>query len=289
VGNVIGPPIRAAGGVVWRRVEGVDGESGVEVAVIHRPRYDDWSFPKGKADPGESDEQCALREVEEETGLRCRLGRELATTSYLDRKGRKKTVRYWAMEPLEGEFLSNNEVDRAEWVNLRSALERLSYDHDVANVEELVQQEVNAASILLVRHATAGKRDKWDGDDRRRPLDGRGRRQAAELAEILSDYPVKRILSSPYARCIQSVEPLGERLGLEIEAVDELAEGATAGDVHRLMESLSGELAVLCTHGDVVEAVLGSSVPNKKGGVWVMRDEDGSFEPIRYLVPPSAD
>ena len=278
-------PVRAAGGVILRRSR--TGEQ--EVLVIHRPRYDDWSFPKGKADPGESDEQCALREVEEETGLRCRLGRELATTSYLDRKGRNKTVRYWAMEPEEGEFVPNSEVDRAEWVNLRSALERLSYDHDVANVEELVQQEVNAASILLVRHATAGKRDKWDGDDRRRPLDGRGRRQAAELAEILSDYPVKRILSSPFARCIQSVEPLGERLGLEIEAVDELAEGATAGDVHRLMESLSGELAVLCTHGDVVEAVLGSSVPNKKGGVWVMRDEDGSFEPIRYLVPPSAD
>jgi 8-oxo-(d)GTP phosphatase len=287
VGRALGgrdEPVRAAGGVILRRSR--TGEQ--EVLITHRPKYDDWSFPKGKADPGESDEDCALREVEEETGIRCLLGPELATASYIDRKGRNKTVRYWAMEPEAGEFVANDEVDRAEWVNLRSALERLSYDHDVAKVEELLQQEVNEGSILFVRHATAGKREKWDGDDRLRPLDARGRRQAAELAEMLSDYPVKRILSSPFVRCTQSVEPLGERLGLEIETVDELAEGATAGEVHRLMDSLRGELAVLCTHGDVVETVLGSSVPNKKGGVWVLRNKKGSFEPIRYLVPPSA-
>jgi ADP-ribose pyrophosphatase YjhB (NUDIX family)/phosphohistidine phosphatase SixA len=257
--------------------------------MTHRPKYDDWSFPKGKADPGESDEDCALREVQEETGLRCRLGRELATASYIDRKGRHKTVRYWAMEPEEGEFVPNDEVDRAEWATLRSALERLSYDHDVAIVEELLRQDVNQAAILLVRHGTAGKREKWEGDDRLRPLDALGRRQAAELVDMLSDYPVKRILSSPYARCIQSVEPLGKRLGLEVETVDELAEGATAEDVRRLMESVRGELAVFCTHGDVVETVLGSKVPNKKGGVWILGEEDGSFVPIRYLLPPSVD
>jgi 8-oxo-(d)GTP phosphatase len=278
-------PVRAAGGVILRRSR--TGEP--EVLITHRPRYDDWSFPKGKADPGESDEQCALREVEEETGLRCRLGPELATTSYIDRKGRPKTVRYWAMEQVAGDFVPNDEVDRAEWVNLRTALERLSYDHDLAIVEELMQQEVDAASILLVRHATAGKREKWEGDDKLRPLDSRGRRQAAELAEMLADYPVKRILSSSYVRCVESVEPLAERLGVEIETADELAEGASAGEVRRLMESLRGELAVLCTHGDVVEAVLGPRVPNKKGSVWIFEEQAGSLKPARYLVPPSVE
>ena len=280
-----GEPIRAAGGVITRR--STAGER--EVLVAHRPRYDDWSFPKGKADPGESDEDCALREVEEETGFKCRLGAELPQAHYIDRKGRPKSVRYWTMEPVGGEFVPNAEVDRAEWVDLRRALNLLSYDHDLATVEEMLEEEIQSASILLLRHGTAGEREKWKGDDRLRPLDERGRRQAIELVELLNPYPIKRILSSRYVRCVQTVEPLAERLGLEVETVDELAEGASAEEVGRLMESLSGELSLLCTHGDIIEAVLGPGVLNKKGGVWVFKNEDGSLEPAGYLAPPSAD
>ena len=103
--------VKAAGGVVWRR-----GDRGIEVALVHRPRYDDWSFPKGKLDAGESWEDGALREVEEEIGLRCRLGHELPHTSYRDPKGRAKVVRYWMMEPLDGEFVPSNEVDEMRWL-----------------------------------------------------------------------------------------------------------------------------------------------------------------------------
>jgi 8-oxo-(d)GTP phosphatase len=278
-------PIRAAGGVITRR--SATGEP--EVLVAHRPRYDDWSFPKGKAEPGESDEECALREVEEETGYRCRLGAELPQAFYIDRKGRPKSVRYWTMEPVGGEFIPNAEVDRAEWVDLRTALNLLSYDHDRATAGELLEKEIQSASILLLRHGTAGDRKKWKGDDRLRPLDKIGRRQAIELADLLSPYPIKRILSSPYVRCVQSVEPLAERLGLQIETADELAEGAGAEEVRGLMDSLSGELSLLCTHGDVVEAVLGPGVMNKKGGVWVIKNKGGSLKPAGYLLPPSAD
>ena len=118
--------IRAAGGVVWRRADG----GGVEVALIHRPKYDDWSIPKGKAERGETDEACALREVEEETGLRCRLGPELPTVRYRDRFDRPKAARYWAMQALSGEFRPHDEVDELSWHPLDEAVEHLTYDHD---------------------------------------------------------------------------------------------------------------------------------------------------------------
>ena len=127
--------IRAAGGVVWRPAP-AGGES-VLVLIVHRPKYDDWTFPKGKADPGESDEECALREVEEETGLRCRMGAHLADVSYADRFGRDKIVRYWAMEPLAGEFAPNDEVDKVRWLLPAAAGALLTYDRDRALLGEL--------------------------------------------------------------------------------------------------------------------------------------------------------
>jgi 8-oxo-dGTP diphosphatase len=117
--------VKASGGVVRR-----DGEQGLEVALVHRPRYDDWSFPKGKLDAGESWEDAALREVEEEIGLRCRLGDELPPTSYRDNKGRAKVVRYWLMDPLDGEFEPSHEVDEVRWLPPAEADGLLTYDHD---------------------------------------------------------------------------------------------------------------------------------------------------------------
>lgn len=126
--------VQAAGGVVWRVRSGV-----LEVAIVHRPKYGDWSFPKGKLDPGESHEQGAIREVEEETGLRCVLGHELSTAHYRDSKGRSKTVRYWEMTVAGGEFTANPEVDEIRWLSVVPAAAILSYSHDIAVLESFAR------------------------------------------------------------------------------------------------------------------------------------------------------
>jgi 8-oxo-dGTP diphosphatase len=124
--------VRAAGGIVVR-----EGSNGPEMLVVHRPKYGDWTFPKGKIEAGESDEDCALREVEEETGLRCALREELPSTSYTDSHGRPKRVRYWLMDPIGGELAFRHEVDEARWVSPDEARRLLTYDRDLALLRSL--------------------------------------------------------------------------------------------------------------------------------------------------------
>jgi len=130
------PLVRAAGGLILRGVEEAGGRP--EVAVVHRPRYEDWSLPKGKLDRGEGWEEAALREVHEETGLRCELVRELAAARYRDRKGRDKLVRWWLMRALDGEFSPGEEVDELRWLRPAEAIELLDYEHDRELVRSLL-------------------------------------------------------------------------------------------------------------------------------------------------------
>ena len=133
--------VQAAGGVVWRRLPA----GGLEILLVHRPRYDDWTVPKGKLEPDESHAVAALREVEEETGLRCALGPELASTSYRDRRGRPKMVRYWAMTPAGGTFTPTAEVDEVRWVGVETAPSLLTYERDravLAAVPAAVEQAI---------------------------------------------------------------------------------------------------------------------------------------------------
>jgi 8-oxo-dGTP diphosphatase len=129
--------VQAAGGVVLERVP-----EGIRMALIHRPKYDDWTLPKGKVDPGETHEEAALREVEEETGLRCRPGRELSSVEYRDAKDRPKVVRYWLMEACEGEFSPNKEVDELRWVTAEDAVDLLSHDHDRELIKGLLRAPI---------------------------------------------------------------------------------------------------------------------------------------------------
>ncbi|HVL50755.1 MAG TPA: NUDIX hydrolase [Actinomycetota bacterium] len=277
--------VRAAGGVIARTTPG--GVS--EVLVVHRPRYDDWSFPKGKLEPGETEMQCAVREVLEETGLVCEPIRELTGTAYTDRRGRPKTVRYWLMRVVSGRFKANSEVDEARWLDFRRAQETLTYEHDLSMLEELMDQEVAEAAALLVRHGTAGNRKDWEGEDELRPLDGKGVKQAQALAEILIHHPIKHIVSSPFVRCVQTVEPLARRLGTPVQEAAELAEGVSSHDVAGLIERLEDGLAVLCTHGDVIEQIVGEDAPNRKGGYWVLKRTAEGIRPSRYVPPPEVE
>jgi 8-oxo-dGTP diphosphatase len=127
--------VRAAGGIPVR-----DTEEGLNVLVIHRPQYDDWSFPKGKCEPGESDEACALREVEEETGLVCALEDELPSTSYTDSKGRPKRVRYWLLRIVGGELVFLHEADEARWVTIADAASLLTYERDLVPLRALADR-----------------------------------------------------------------------------------------------------------------------------------------------------
>jgi len=285
--------VRAAGGVVVRREEGGRRLA----AVVHRPRYDDWTLPKGKLLDGETEEQAAVREVEEEIGLRCALGRDLGSVSYRDSADRPKTVRYWVMEPLGGAFVPTDEVDELRWLPVEEVGAALSYPHDRALFETYLAS-AGEATTYLVRHGKAGSRSAWTEDDRLRPLSKAGRRQADALVPIFRGLDVARVISSPYVRCIQTVRPLALDRGLPVETSEALAEGAPLEGVLELVEVAAGTPTVLCTHGDVVPAVvlhlhergvlLEGERDWKKGSVWALDRRDGQVVRARYDPPPEA-
>lgn len=281
--------VRAAGGVVRRRVGGQ-----VQTVLVHRPRYDDWSFPKGKLLDGESFEEAAIREVREETGLECRIDAELPTSRYIDQDGRPKVVRYWSMDVIGSDDLHpTGEVDEARWLTLTEAREILTHDRDREVLDALTAQ---AAPAYLVRHAKAGDRNAWSGDDLSRPLSKSGRRQAKALVSVLSTNVIERILSSPAIRCVDTVRPLADQRGLPIESRDDLLEGAPLAGLLVLLDELRAIPPVLCGHGDLIPAVIehfetrgaliGPDRGWKKGSVWVLEREAGMVVRASYISPP---
>jgi 8-oxo-dGTP diphosphatase len=272
----LAPEVRAAGGAVLRTGPGRQ----VEVLLVHRPGHRDWTLPKGKVEPGEAEEECALREVAEETGFDCLLGPELGASRYHDRRSRDKSVRYWAMTVRDGTFRSNPEVDEIRWVPLPAAGPQLSYPGDRAILDAL--EPALRSLILLVRHAKAEDRVRWTGDDRQRPLDGQGRRQAEAIVAPLAGYALTRLVSSPHVRCVQTLEPLAARLAMSVERDDALGEGASAEQALGFLGRVGPGPVVLCTHGDVVQALLGDAAPKEKGSTWLLARRDGDIRPVRY-------
>lgn len=279
--------VRAAGGVVRRR--GVDG---VRFALIHRPRYDDWTLPKGKAEGEEQDRETALREVLEETGFRCELGPPVANVRYTDHLGRPKLVRYWLMYPAEGVFLPGSEVDELRWVDAEEASSLLTHVHDRVVLDAALGFD---RPIALVRHAKAGDRLAWTEDDRLRPLTRKGKAQAEGLDALLGSLEIDRALSSPYVRCVQTVRPLAIARRITVEEKDELAEGAPTRAAIELLRSTGGGV-VACSHGELIPAVVTSLADRgielsgplswKKGSTWVLERDGGLFTAARYLPPP---
>ena len=244
------PPIVAAGAVVSR--------SGPDVLLVHRPKYDDWSFPKGKLDPGEHITAAAVREVAEETGLDIRLGPPLSLQSYETTNG-PKVVHYWVGRLVGGDDVStyqpNTEIDEVRWVPLDKAAGMLSYDHDRATLEEFEGVRKKSYPLVVLRHTKARSRDSWHSNDRTRPLTKLGERQAEALVPVLAAYGVERVVSSSSRRCWSTVAPYADMADLDVEDSDALSEEdatpvSVSEQVHRLLGLRSP--AVLCTHRPVL-------------------------------------
>jgi len=251
------------------------------VLLVHRPRYDDWTLPKGKVQDGESDEECALREVKEETGLRCELRFPLPSTTYTDSRGRLKHVRYWAMDAIDGSFGAGDEVDEIRWLDPSAAQRLTSYDRDRSVLRGFGHD--GSGLLLVVRHALAGHRKSWKGDDSIRPLDERGLRQAAALVEQLAGHRFDRIASSPATRCVETVEPLAAARGLMVEAREELVEGQGAAALERVAREPG--VGLLCVHGDVLEELCGETLP--KGSTSLFQAPASGLVRVAVLPPPA--
>jgi 8-oxo-dGTP diphosphatase len=296
--------VAAAGGVVWRRAEGGSGDgagSGIETVVVHRPRYDDWSLPKGKLDAGENALAAAVREVCEETGLQVVAGRRSVRTTYEVAAG-PKHVDYWLMQAVGGAaFTPNDEVDELRWLPVADASALVTHPHDRAVLADLAREDVpRAPSLLLVRHAKAGSRRDWDGPDEERPLDSQGRRQARQLAAVLPVFGPLELHSAERVRCRQTLEPLAERLGLEVRPLPELGEEEYSADpqaglaaVERLLEpAATPGVRVVCSQGGAIPAALvalgvrfgGTAVhpPAAKGSVWALGGRPGELTADYY-------
>ena len=290
--------VLAAGAVLWRRAD--DGES--EVAVIHRPRYDDWSLPKGKVDPGETEPVTAVREVREETGYSSHLGRRLAAVSYPVEQGIKK-VRYWAACRVDGDFSPNAEVDELKWLPVAEAMKQLEYPHDRKVLRRFAKQPVDTKTMLIVRHGTAGSKSRYKGDDRKRPLDKHGRAQAESLVGLLLAFGANVLYAADRVRCHQTLEPLAEELGTTIHNEPLLTEEAYAENRkaarHRILEiAAAGGTPVICTQGRVIpdliawwcerDGVRPDSSRNRKGSAWVMSLADERLVAADHIGSPLA-
>jgi 8-oxo-dGTP diphosphatase len=248
------PDIAAAGAVVLRAT----GKKGAEVLLVHRPKYDDWSFPKGKLDRGEHMLAAAVREVAEETGLAIRLGRPLADQRYAVNGGRWKTVHYWVGRVRGGDdvsaFTPNAEIDEVAWVTTAKAAKLLTYDHDRTTLAEALDDARRTRTLVVLRHASARSRSRWRADDRFRPLLKVGTVEAQRLVPLLAAYDVDRLVTSSSTRCVTTLVPYAEATGATVESDDRLSEeDATAGGIADVAADLlaRGRRSEVCTHRPV--------------------------------------
>lgn len=274
--------IEAAGGVLWRPAL---GGSGVEVALVHRPKYDDWSLPKGKLAAGEHPLLGGLREVWEETGHHGLPGRPLGEIRYL-KDGDPKRVRYWAMQVAGGGFEPSEEVDQLMWLPPREGQQHLLPFRDQRILVEFERDPEPTWPCLLVRHGSAGERSAWPGDDRERPLDELGYAQASALADVLAAFRIGRVLSADVLRCLETVGPYAAARQLTVESEPLVSESGVAASpdaaVDRLLTIVSaGEPVAVCSQGKAMPELitgvcrsLGYLAPpdasTRKGGLWAL-------------------
>jgi 8-oxo-dGTP diphosphatase len=249
--------VYAAGIVCWREVKG-----SLEVLLVHRPKYKDWTFPKGKQDEGEYLPETAVREMKEETGISLKLGRNLGEISYKIEGGDKKFVTYWSSKAREKSwkkkrFKANDEVSEIVWEGAEKALQKLSYKHDQKLLRDVVRlhqaNELETRALVLLRHGLATPRTEWKGQEAKRPLLPEGRQQAKRLVSLLSAFGPKRLVTSPWKRCEQTIAPYakaGKKKVIERSQFTELSSKLSPRKTKMAVEAIfeQSKSALLCTH-----------------------------------------
>lgn len=288
------PPILAAGVLPWRI-----SDHGLEVALVHRPRYDDWSWPKGKLDPGEDYAATAAREALEETGLQVRLGPRLPDSDYeVERNSHgltPKHVRYWAASVVHDTEALEHEVDEVRWLSPTEARLLLTYDHDTAQLTALEEAyaagDLDVWPLLIVRHARAVPRKKWNKTDAKRPLDKVGMRRAKRMVGLIRAYLPTYVCSSPSRRCADTFKPYSTAYEHKIRHAKALSEEAyerSPGHARQVLADIleRGEATALCTHGpllpDIVSQLAGRA---EEGGDQILQDlAKGNLDKGEILV-----
>ncbi|MEY4502954.1 MAG: hypothetical protein RLZZ576_208 [Actinomycetota bacterium] len=283
----------AAGALCWREVDGQ-----LLIAIIHRKRYGDWSWPKGKVDPGESLPQAAVREIREETGLKVKLGVHLGTQKYMLQNGAAKEVHYWAAKVsdkslAESTFKPDEEVERIEWKTPKEIDDLLSYEQDKEFLVKLVDLHskglLQTKPFILLRHAKATPRGQWPKDEAHRPLLPLGEEQAKAIVPILAAYGIKKVVSSPWARCANTVMPYVRKKGLKLIERGQLTEFGNANGPQRTAKTVekllaTGSAAVLCSHRPALPTILDTISKNATPAQEILIHEARALEPGQMLV-----
>jgi len=249
--------ILAAGAVLWRKGE----KKKIEVLIIHRPKYDDWTFPKGKAEIGEPLIACAYREVLEETNIETAFGPYLGEVEYLTNDGKKK-VSFWSAKVIkEKEFNSNAEVDQLKWVEVTKVKELLTLDTDRKILEQFLRIEPDTKPLVLLRHAKAVTRDEWQGEDDDRPLDSYGQNQAKRLLAMYQVFNLEQIHSSDAVRCYDTVVAIAKGLSIKLEVTGKLSESTFKKDKEKAFDYAKdlmklNESVLLCSHNPILPKML---------------------------------
>ena len=250
-------PILAAGAVLWRKSE----KKKIEVLIIHRPKYDDWTFPKGKAEVGEPLIACAYREVLEETNIETAFGPYLGEVEYLTNDGKKK-VSFWSAKVVkEKDFKPNAEVDQLKWVEVTKVKELLTLDTDRKILEQFLQIEPDTKPLILLRHAKAVTRDEWQGEDDDRPLDSYGQNQAKRLLAMYQVFNLEQIHSSDAVRCYDTVVAIAKGLNIKLEVTGKLSESTFKKDKEKAFDYAKdliklNESVLLCSHNPILPKML---------------------------------
>jgi 8-oxo-dGTP diphosphatase len=237
------------------------------VLLVHRPKYDDWSLPKGKLEPGEHVLEAAIREVAEETGLAVTLGRKLLPVRYLA-AGLPKRVDYWVAQApgAAGEFVPSHEIDEVAWVPADASVgSRMTYERDAETVVEFLAGPRPTSPLILLRHASAGTKAAWKGNDSARPLDAEGERDARALAGLLRCFGVSRVVSAPAERCVATVRPYAVAVGgaVDVEPAFDVAPHRSVVGPHgakaAAAQAAAGEPVVICAHRENLPVLLAAA------------------------------